>query len=694
MRQRRISSLSIFAGLCSATLCCAQAPSTGPPAPQSWIYNAFIHSHHSAGIFGTEWRDQISAVRPDVMQFHANSQDIGRELADKLGFRLCLTINESGEYDYGTSGYEESKGFYPRVDPRGKPYGRQKIDRFSRHLCFNSPAVEGHLNPVFVAATRQFHPDQIWIDSTVITVNYCYCPICRRKFQDQFGKAPPVRADDPLWPEWINFHRQSFVEWMERLASQVSSADPNTIVTFNHAYWLNQPETPPPFIKNLSADIHSHSLMIGLYSRYATTIGLPFDVMIGLTDTWAGQIVKPKQQLFEEIAAVIACGGSWDIGEFPASRKVQPADKMQLLAEEGVEFARDRRPWVFHTRSVPTVALLMSAKTHYANVPAPTSLAVGGPQETEELYTDDGKIVQVAKNALDSRIYWQQGRDAPRFLTGTYEALVENQVHFDIVNEDVLAQRISQYELVILPEQHSLAPATVQAIRDYVASGGRVLATGATINAGLDDVLGIRKLAQSDQSDTEFKNLRSDFTDQAVFQVEPTTARASNVPTSTSRPPQLMINSFGQGVASYVNTDIFSYYVDHSPYNIYRPSKGTDASERLLTYVAEVLRSVNPKPRLAVSAPRWIDVALRDNESSQLVQILNRSFAYGISSDSNASTNAIEIDLASEQRPFSVSLQPGDEAVEWDWQNGRMKARLSVAQVPVHRILEIKQVSP
>src|SRR5262245_22764496 len=69
--------LAISAISCIST---AQQGSTTPnPA---WIQDAFIHSHHSSGTYGPEWDEQVLAVRPDVMQFHAH--DSGAELARKF----------------------------------------------------------------------------------------------------------------------------------------------------------------------------------------------------------------------------------------------------------------------------------------------------------------------------------------------------------------------------------------------------------------------------------------------------------------------------------------------------------------------------------------------------------------------------------------------------------------------------------
>jgi hypothetical protein len=667
-----------------ATNCAAIAQRTDGAPNADWIHDAFIHSHHSGGRYGEEWDEQIKAVQPDVMQFHAH--DDGAALARKYGFHLCLTINRSGEYDFGARGYSVEKGFFPRVDAAGNPFGRMKMGRFSRHLCFNSPAIDDVLIPHYATATALLHPSQIWVDSTVITVNYCYCSACRQKFAEEYELQPPVAPADANWPQWIEFHRKSFERWMERLTRAVAEVDPNTIVTFNAAYWPNQPETPPPFIENLSIDVHSHSLWMGMCGRYATTLGLPFDIMNGLTDTWAGKKPKELDVLLEEIAAIISTGGSWDIGEFPATRDVQPADDMLKLAVAGAEFARARKPWTFHTQSVPQVAVLNSATTHYALV-APT-VEKAAIRIERELYTDDGAIKRVSMDANDSRVYWFGGEYAQPDLIGAYEALVESHLHFDIVNEDVLTRWIGEYELVVLPEQFALKPSTLAAIRGYVAGGGRILATGSTVDSGLKDVLGIAKATRCQSGSAEFEQKSNSFTKHVVYDVEPTTATNLAVDAAIESPVTVLLNKWQNGSTAYLNTDVFKFYEDVSPYNVYQGGRRRPTHAAAFRVVLKsVIDQLLPDRLLRVSAPAWLDVGLRRSEDAMLVQLLNRARAYHRSSQP---PSQITVDLRTSTKPTEVRLQPGAEAVQWTWAEGRLVVKLPSDQVPVHGILEIK----
>jgi hypothetical protein len=95
-----------------------------------------------------------------------------------------------------------------------------------------------------------------------------------------------------------------------------------------------------------------------------------------------------------------------------------------------------------------------------------------------------------------------QGDRAADHVMGTYHALVEARVPFEMVHEAYLtADRLDPFKLLILADAAALSDAQCAAIRAYVGRGGSVLATFATSlydeagqrrgNFGLADVFGV-----------------------------------------------------------------------------------------------------------------------------------------------------------------------------------------------------------
>ncbi len=263
-------------------------------------------------------------------------------------------------------------------------------------------------------------------------------------------------------------------------------------------------------------------------------------------------------------------------------------------------------------------------------------------------------------------------------------------MHFDILNEDVLARRIAEYELVILPEQVDLKSVTIKAIRDYVTAGGRILATGSTVDSGLADVLGIKRASRYRAESGEFAQKRNSLTKHVVYDVEPSTATNLAVDAAVQTPATILLNNWQKGSAAYLNTDAFAFYEEFSPYNVYQRSKHRpEQAAAFLAILNTVIDRLLPDRLLRVTAPRWYDVGLRRSDEALLVQLLNRARAYH---QANQPASQIIVNLRTAKRPADVVLQPGAEAVDWEWLQGRLVATLSSAQVPDHRILEVKPV--
>ena len=669
---------------------CQATDAGGDAAPDpEWYADSFIHSHMSIGLIsskfpGVEFRRQVSAVRPDAISFHSG-HGTARQISAELAFRHVMNINLAGSW---RRGYEKDKRYVFRVNADGSRTGRMKRGELSKHLCFNSPAVDEIIVPKYVEAAKRFHPPQIWIDENIISVNLCWCPNCRSLFKKECGVRPPGSADDPHWETWAAFHRACFTRWMKKITDAVRDVDPNTIVTFNHAYFVGQPETPPSFIRNLSADIHHTPLRFGLYARYGAACGVPFDIMPGLgSDTWAGKRPKPLSQVLEDIAIITANGGRWNIGEFPTWGE-RPVEKYVELARKGAEFARARQTWTHRTESIPYVAILHSASTHYSKV-LPHALGRVGKTGGHVL-TSDGTFERVTPKANPgrTRVYWVNNRPVSEDITGAYEALLESHVHFDIINEDTLEKRLGGCALLVLAEQFRLEGRTVERIRRYVRSGGCLLATGSTINAGLGDVLGL-DLADGQHGPSAsllFRGKRLTFG--LHYKVSPTTAEVLQYFDEPAGSPAVTLNRSGKGAATYMSANIFDLYHRQCPLS--RKPKGDVAPLREL--VRTVLDRVMPERPTRISAPPWIEIALRRKGASMLVQLINRAIEWrGKAAEAHG---PICINLRVSERPSRVVLQPGADHVDWRWADGWLHAEVPIGEVGVHRILEVKGVLP
>jgi len=656
--------------------------------PTSWYEKSFIHTHMSVGFHGAnfDWPDarafraQVEAVRPDAIQFHGGGGKAA-SLSREYRFQHVEIVNHAGSWH---ADYEDAPELFQyRVGPDGSVLGRIKGGQMRKHLCFNSPGIDQRIAPlVYRKVASERIPAQIWIDENIITVNLCWCPHCRRGFKQQHGIDAPEKVDDPGWEAFARFHRDTFVCWQKKIHDAVQEGSPGTLVTFNHCYWLSQPETPPAFVRNLSADIHHNTQGMEVYGRYGSGIRMPFDIMPGLSaKSWAGKDPKTIDQVLTEIAVITANGGRWNIGEFPTGKE-HPVAEFLELARRGARFARQRQPWTHHTQSVPLIAVLQSASTHNARVLPENSR--GETAEGDYVWSSTGELdfVRANENPGPTRIYFHDNRAVPDEITGTAEALAENHLHFDIINEDVLVQRLKDYRLLIVPEQFRLREDTAQAIRAFVTAGGSLLATGATVRAGLDDVLGV-KLKETHRAADRMDLDGCTVPVSTVFRVKPEGADIQSR-YQESGWPAVTVHRFGAGQAVYVAADLMGRYEEGSPFSR-RPNKNATPPRQWFGHLFQQLLPENP---LLVDAPPWVSIYLRTRGDDRLVHLVDRAADWKKNAKAGQ-PQPVAIDMQCPSEPRSVLLQPGAEGPSWQWRSGRLQVHLSADQIQLHRIVEV-----
>lgn len=664
-------------------------------ALDNWYDQSWIHSHVSLSLLPEDLPfivEQIKLVRPDAIQFHTHKLQLldvinEQNLHEKLGFRKVATINYSGTW---YPAYDKSEKYVQRINADGTFAGRWN----RRHLCFNAPVFREEIIPQkYIAIPKRVKPSQVWIDECIITVNVCYCPHCLELYKVRYHQDPPRTLTDSNWGEWeqwVKFHRDSYERWMQDVDKAIHSVDDDILVTFNHSFFVEQPEAPPAYVKNLSGDIHKDSLELGLYAKYGGSGELQFDLMPGLgKDIWAGVEPKSLEQIYNDIAMIIAHGGIWNIGEFPTSYtelrqdhaekgiKGRPADVYLDLADKGARFARERQKYCQRSNRVPYAAMLHSARTHYAHVIVNTNTV----NEGDYGVTSDGTISRSDVGRINSRVYWPNNKPIMDDLIGAYESLVESHVQFDMINEDQLQDRLSDYKMLVLSEQAWLEEKTVTAIRDFVRNGGTVFACGSTARAGLNDVLGIELADNTPQGKAEAKVGTETVAFSKYWNVRPNGAKTVMV-LSDPRAPFLLRNRFGKGEAIYCSANLFHEYFNRSGYS-YHP-KG---NERILgRFVSRLYNSLLPDNGPKMECDAWVETALREKNDNLYLHIIDRSMNW---KQPKGGLSPVEVSLPMESRPASLTFRPENKPVEFKWERGRLNFTVRPEDVNMYQIVEI-----
>lgn len=681
----------VFSGKCLADECDSN--------PFQWNEDSWIHSHISLRMPASDAAfvdQQLKDATVDTVHFHCTFTteliDAVKELyPDRrpVDYRLTAIINAAGVWYEDT--YPEDERYSLRINADGTPATRWT----RKHLCFNSPAVDQIIIPQkYMGITRQVQPDQVWIDEAVITVNICYCDHCRDLYKKIYDESPPLELKDDnweKWEQWVTFHRRSHERWMQKVLNAIHSVKPDTLVTFNRAYGMEQPELVPSWIKNLSMDVHKDTLEMSMVSRYCDGTGLPFDVQPGLgNDSWAGVEPKTLDQVMHNISLIVAHGGRWNIGEYPTnydtlkwegwSGKVdrRPADKYIEHAVKGSQFAREREEFCKGSRSIPNIALVHSARTHYSHSIANTNTV---NEDDSMKMTSDGVFERSMVGRINSRIYWPNNEPVASNIVGAYMNLVETNDHFDFISEQKLLQDISKYKMVLISEQSYLEEGTAAALGEYVSDGGNLLITGSSILAGLEDLIGVKLLSEAPVKGLSFM-FEGEKTDiDEGWEIKPAGAKTI-VAFEEASLPLALHNQFGKGNVVYVAFDLFHEFYRRSGYN-HDPLEYSDSLGALI----EMLKNkCLPQDELEIAAPAWVETTLRQKNDELYLHFINRESDYKHSTGEGWTALA---HVPTGYAPSGLKVLPVGKDVEFQFEDGRVSFELDVSSIDHHAAVKI-----
>lgn len=554
----------------------------------------------------------------------------------------------------------------PDDRPAGAPFGPDAGKPAGEKMCPRSGYLEGLLIPQMIELIDRYEVDGFWVDGDLWAVEPCYCERCRAAFTERTGiAAPPADEKDPNWPAWWNFTRESFEAYVTRYCDAVHAHKPGVLVCSN---WLQTFRNPgPPTVPTdwISGD---NSWVWGLdgsrcEARFLSTRGKPWDIMLwsfycshGMGRADSPWTMKPVQMLQQEAAVLLAFGGNVQVYESATGlRNGQLVPWRMKRLRDMARFVRRRRELCQGSETLPQIAVLHS-EHHVRSRPAGRNLMWG----------------------VDT---------AP--VQGAVFSALECSYGVDILDEWALLPRLSQFPVIVAPEQDRVSDAMVAALKDYVARGGRLLITG----AAACDRFGAEFLGVTAGRLEEGKAYYVPAADgmvplySAVWRlVECAGARPLARLGTTSLPndrllpnPAATLHRVGRGTVLYVPCDLFRDF-QHNRYPLTRE------------FVRQCLRRLAPGLGVKVRAPACVDVALRRLGRRTLVHLVNR--ASGIPNQPNngaideiPAAGPITVRIVCRRAPRRVRLAFEEGPVQWTWSRGVLRA--VIPSVRIHAALVI-----
>ncbi len=611
----------------------------------------------------TSWFSQVpnASVSPGVKR---DALKGWREATQKLN--LPLHCHYSGIWDQAAGqkhpdwGAVDAKG-----NPRGAAIGTDGTLDTPERMCPRSPYLDELLIPQLKELIDRYHVNGFWIDGDVWAVEPCYCPRCRTAFAQQTGiTTPPETSEDAHWTTWISFTRQSFEDYVTRYCNAVHAHKPGVLVCSNWLQTFHNPGEPKVPTDWISGD---NTWVFGLdgcrcESRFISTRGKPWDVMIwsfyaaqGMGKVESPWTFKPVEMLQQEAALVLSHGGNVQIYENPGGlRDGQLVPwRVERLRQVG-KFIKARRMLCQNTESVLQVAVLHSE---------------------HHVYSQPGANL---RRGVDTRP-----------VQGAVYSLLENHYHVDILDEWALLPRLNDFEAIVAPEQNRMSAPMVEALKNYVARGGRLLVSGAdALDRFGSDFLGAKKDTTAEK--TTFHVPAADgslpvYSDTWQLlkkgKTQPLGLLASSplLDKRLTSHPAAVVNTVGQGKVCYVPFDLFRY-IEHNRYPLAR------------AFVGQAMTTLSIKRNAILKAPTCVDMTLRKKGKRLLVHLINR--ASGIPNRPNDGTvdeiphvGPIHLRVRLKEKPKSIKLAFEKNDLTYTYQRGWLTVH--VPDIHIHAAIVI-----
>ncbi len=285
----------------------------------------------------------------------------------------------------------------------------------------------------------------------------CYCENCRQTFRDEMGYELPPGMDpaDPAYRAYVAWRQDRLFALWDRWDAAIRAINP-------HARFI--PNTGGGALSDVD---------MACIGRRADFLVADRQGRSYLQPLWSnGKNAKEYRAAVRQKPVA----GLFSVGfEYPYRWKdsVQHGPEIRMFVADGV--ANGLRPWftkfggmVYDPRWLDTVKDMYHLYAAW-----------------EPYLRNEAPIASVAIVYSQRSVDYYAGKDAEALvedpIRGWYQALVEARIPFEMVHADLLGEAATRdFNVLILPNLATLSDAQCQQIREYVRSGGSIIATHET----------------------------------------------------------------------------------------------------------------------------------------------------------------------------------------------------------------------
>ena len=409
----------------------------------------------------------IMAFYPTSIPFQHRSEFLGsRDLLGELVAasrkrNIRIVSRMDANYAYGEAFQAHPEWFEYNAD--GSPRRHPECPWIYKTCMFSTYFTE-QMSAIYREIGQRYAPDCFYTNGWPGTqaLEVCYCPNCQKIYRERTGGTPPQTTDARS-----AVYRKYYEVYMERI-SQIWQLWENTAKQ-------NSPNSG--YVGNLGGGIRTVKDVKRL-SDLSDWFYADYQGRSGDSPIW-----MCAQQ--GRIARAVAGGrtatnaiGAYDTGN-PGWRHCSKTREEAILwmAQAAASGMAPCYHWLGgqpeDTRWRETgrsfFDWLAANQAHFRNRSSIANLAVLYPQSTISFYASNGTRERKLNGAAI---------DPVNYLEGLYAALLEGRFLFDFVHQDNLsAATLKPYRTLLVSNAAYLRDSECDVIREYVASGGSLLAT-------------------------------------------------------------------------------------------------------------------------------------------------------------------------------------------------------------------------
>ncbi len=332
-----------------------------------------------------------------------------------------------------------------------------KTCMFSTYFTEQMPAIYREIN-------QRYAPDGFFTNGWPGTgaLEICYCPTCRKIYQDQIGGVPPESTDaqSPVY-------RKYYAVYMERIAEIWKSW--NEIA--------REKNRDSVYVGNLGGALRTVKDVKRL-GEVAAWFNADHQGRSENTPIWSCAEQGRVAQSVMDGRTITNVIGAYSDSQPVWRHSSKPAAEATLWMAQVV--ASGMVPWYHWLGGSPQdnrwrepgrlfFDWLAQNEPHFRNRRSLSKIAVLYPQSTIAFYRSEGKHDRRLNNMVI---------DPVEYIEGLYYALLEGRFLFDFIHQENLTpERLRPYDVLLLPNAAYLRDSECQAIREYVASGGSIFAS-------------------------------------------------------------------------------------------------------------------------------------------------------------------------------------------------------------------------